>query len=117
MCAQAALLCRCAELTRGALMILSSMARRRAKACGRSMVSVTALATVAVTSAQAQDSVSSTPSESTVSEVVVTGSRIIRNGYAAPTPVSVLGTDELNALNPVNVADAVNTLPAFSNSV
>ncbi|MDB6044898.1 MAG: hypothetical protein JWM63_3449 [Gammaproteobacteria bacterium] len=98
-------------------MILSSMARRRAKACARSMVSVTALATVAVTSAQAQDSVSSTPSESTVSEVVVTGSRIIRNGYAAPTPVSVLGTDELNALNPVNVADAVNTLPAFSNSV
>ena len=144
-------------------MILSSMAGRRAKACARSMVSVTALATVAITSAQAQVSESatsreestagessagaspssasassaltasaSTSSEATVSdsasnestadesgpsEVVVTGSRIIRNGYAAPTPVSVMGTDELNALNPVNVADAVNTLPAFSNSV
>ena len=51
------------------------------------------------------------------SEVVVTGSRIVRDGYEAPTPVSVMGTSELNALNPVNVADAVNLMPAFSNSV
>ncbi|HMF62259.1 MAG TPA: TonB-dependent receptor plug domain-containing protein, partial [Vicinamibacterales bacterium] len=93
-------------------MILSSRARRRAKAWARSTVSVTALATVAVTSAHAQDSESAT-----LSEVIVTGSRITRDGYEAPTPVSVLGADELNALNTVNVADAVNILPAFSNSV
>src|SRR5262249_14608659 len=51
-----------------------------------------------------------------LNEVVVTGSRIQRDGYEAPTPVSVLGADELNALNTVNVADAVNVLPAFSGS-
>lgn len=92
-------------------MILSSMARRRAKAWALSTVSVTALTTVAVTNTQAQDSGSPT-----LSEVVVTGSRIMRDGYEAPTPVSVLGAEELNALNVVNVADAVNVLPAFSGS-
>jgi len=92
-------------------MTLSSMARRRAKILALSTVSATALATVAATNTQAQDAASPT-----LSEVVVTGSRITRNGYEAPTPVSVLGADELNALNTVNVADAVNTLPAFSGS-
>jgi outer membrane receptor protein involved in Fe transport len=89
------------------------MARRRAKVWALSTVSATALATVAVTNVQAQDS---EPGAATLSEVVVTGSRIQRNGYEAPTPVSVLGADELNSLNEVNVADAVNTLPAFSGS-
>ncbi|HEY6640894.1 TonB-dependent receptor plug domain-containing protein [Povalibacter sp.] len=91
-------------------MALSRKARRRAQAWAMSTVSITALAAVAVTT-QAQDSGSST-----LGEVVVTGSRITRDGYEAPTPVSVLGADELNALNTVNVADAVNVLPAFSGS-
>jgi len=52
-----------------------------------------------------------------VDEIVVTGSRIVRDGYEAPTPVSVLGTEELNAMNVVNIADAVNILPGFSGSV
>lgn len=92
-------------------MTLSTMARRRAKVLALSTVGATALAAVAITNVQAQEAESST-----LSEVVVTGSRITRDGYEAPTPVSVLGADELNALNAVNVADAVNTLPAFSGS-
>jgi outer membrane receptor protein involved in Fe transport len=75
------------------------------------MIGATALATVAVTNIQAQETESAT-----IDQIVVTGSRITRDGYEAPTPVSVLGADELNALNTVNVADAVNVLPAFSNS-
>jgi outer membrane receptor protein involved in Fe transport len=94
------------------LMTLSRMARRRAKVWALSTVSATALATVAVTNVQAQEVESAS-----LDQVVVTGSRIVRDGYEAPTPVSVLGADELNALNTVNVADAVNVLPAFSNSV
>ncbi|HEY6640893.1 TonB-dependent receptor plug domain-containing protein [Povalibacter sp.] len=92
-------------------MALSSKARRRANACARSVAGFTALASVAVTGAQAQAT-----DASTLGEVVVTGSRITRDGYEAPTPVSVLGADELNALNVVNIADAVNVLPAFSGS-
>ncbi len=52
-----------------------------------------------------------------VEQIVVTGSRIVRDGYEAPTPVSVLGATELNAMNVTNIADAVNRLPSFSNSV
>jgi iron complex outermembrane recepter protein len=92
-------------------MLRSSMARRRAKVWALSTVSATALATVAVTNTHAQETESAT-----LDQVVVTGTRITRDGYEAPTPVSVLGADELNALNTVNVADAVNVLPAFSGS-
>ncbi|WP_129643199.1 TonB-dependent receptor domain-containing protein [Peristeroidobacter agariperforans] len=92
-------------------MIRSSMARRRAIVLALSTIGATALATVVVTNTYAQDVESAT-----LDSVVVTGSRITRDGYEAPTPVSVLGADELNALNTVNVADAVNTLPAFSGS-
>ncbi|MCA0201721.1 MAG: TonB-dependent receptor [Proteobacteria bacterium] len=52
-----------------------------------------------------------------VDEIVVTGSRIVRDGYEAPTPVSVLGAEELDSMNANNIADAVNALPAFSGSV
>ncbi len=51
-----------------------------------------------------------------VDEIIVTGSRIVRDGYEAPTPVSVLSADELNAMNDANIADSVNKLPAFSGS-
>src|SRR5581483_626664 len=51
-----------------------------------------------------------------VEEIVVTGSRIVRNGYEAPTPLTVVGTQELEAAAPQNLADYVNELPALSGS-
>ena len=48
-----------------------------------------------------------------VDEIVVTGTRVVRDGYEAPTPVSVLGAEELNAMAVTNIADAVNRLPTF----
>lgn len=51
-----------------------------------------------------------------VEEVVVTGTRIARDGYDAPTSVSILGAEDIGASNPENIADFVNTLPAISNS-
>lgn len=50
-------------------------------------------------------------------EVTVTGTRIVRDGYEAPTPVSVIGVEELNKMAVTNVADAVNRLPALAGSV
>ncbi|MGE4063796.1 MAG: TonB-dependent receptor plug domain-containing protein [Rhodospirillaceae bacterium] len=52
-----------------------------------------------------------------IDEVVITGSRIVRDGYEAPTPVSVLGMEELNSMAVTNIADAVNRLPAFGAAV
>jgi iron complex outermembrane recepter protein len=45
--------------------------------------------------------------------VVVTGSRIVRDGFEAPTPVSVLGADRLEERAATNIGDALNELPAF----
>lgn len=49
-------------------------------------------------------------------DIVVTGSRIVRDGYDAPTPVSVISSEEINAEAPANIADFVNTLPSVVGS-
>lgn len=49
-------------------------------------------------------------------EVVVTGTRVIRNGYDAPTPTSVIGADEIEAKAPGNIADFVNELPSLAST-
>src|SRR6187402_1238777 len=51
-----------------------------------------------------------------VEAVVGTGSRVVRDGYQAPTPVSVVGRDEIERSATPNIADYVNTLPAVSGS-
>jgi outer membrane receptor protein involved in Fe transport len=56
------------------------------------------------------------PAEEDLEEVVVTGSRIARDGYDAPTPVNVLGAAEIAATAPANIADFVNTLPSVAGS-
>jgi outer membrane receptor protein involved in Fe transport len=49
-------------------------------------------------------------------EITVTGSRIVRDGYNAPTPVSVISSKELQTEAPANVTDFVNTLPSVRGS-
>ncbi|MBB5733694.1 outer membrane receptor protein involved in Fe transport [Altererythrobacter atlanticus] len=48
--------------------------------------------------------------------IIVTGSRIVRDGYDAPTPLSVISGEEINTEAPANISDFVNTLPAVSGS-
>ena len=47
-------------------------------------------------------------------DIVVTGTRIRRDGYDAPVPLRVLGEAEINAQKPGNIADLLYTLPAVS---
>jgi outer membrane receptor protein involved in Fe transport len=54
-----------------------------------------------------------TPAEAPGSEIIVTGSRLGRAGYDAPTPVNVVGEERLQQLGITNVADALNQLPSF----
>src|SRR3954454_17628780 len=51
-----------------------------------------------------------------VREVVVTGSRIIREGMSSPTPVTALTTDELLQNNPQSLSQALSELPSMTNS-
>jgi len=49
-------------------------------------------------------------------DVVVTGSRVIRNGNNSPTPVTVVPVEDALRTRPTTVADALNELPVFSGS-
>jgi len=78
-----------------------------------SQLAALALASSALTpvAAAAQASVAAE-----VDEVVVTGSNVIRNGYQAPTPVTAVQTEQLQAAAPGRLGDAITQLPQFRGS-
>jgi protein-tyrosine phosphatase len=51
--------------------------------------------------------------EKAAGEMVVTGSRIVRDGSSAPVPTTVVTMEDIIQRNPVNIADYVNQLPAI----
>jgi outer membrane receptor protein involved in Fe transport len=53
------------------------------------------------------------PDTGVVEEVVVTGSRIVANGYEAPTPVTVMSSDELLKKAPESIPAGLSKLPQF----
>jgi len=52
-------------------------------------------------------------SEETLESVVVTGTRISRSGFEAPTPVSVVGADRIEQRATTNIGSLLNEIPAF----
>lgn len=57
-----------------------------------------------------------TPGFELLETVTVTASRIIRDGYEAPTPTTVLGEDFLILRAPETLADALSRLPQMRNA-
>lgn len=55
-------------------------------------------------------------SEEKLSEITVTGSRVIKNGNDSPTPVTVVSVADMSDIHPGNVADQLNDLPQFAGS-
>lgn len=49
-------------------------------------------------------------------EITVTSSRIKKSGFEAPTPVTMVGIEDIEARGTTNIADIVNELPSFSGS-
>lgn len=45
--------------------------------------------------------------------IIVTGSRLSRTGFTSPTPVTVLGAEQLQRVGDTNVADSLNRMPSF----
>lgn len=86
-----------------------TVAKYRAGLCAG--VAVTALLCASGVSAQEAAGAAS------VDTVVVTGSRIIRDGTQAPTPVTVLTMDNLQQQAPLSIADTLKNLPQFMGSV
>ncbi len=56
------------------------------------------------------------PAAAQGADIVITGSRLVRNGAQAPTPVTAVTTQDLVQTAPSNIADALNKLPVFSAS-
>jgi len=56
------------------------------------------------------------PESPEIESVQITGSRIARDGYDMPTPVSVLGDDDINAEAPGSIAEFAMTLPSIQGS-
>lgn len=50
-------------------------------------------------------------------DIVVTGTRVVRDGYQAPTPTTVVGVAEIQKSGQVQLADYINQLPQLSNSL
>lgn len=74
--------------------------------------SLTALAVAGTAVAQ-----TAPPPEDNASDVVVTGSRIIRDGFQAPTPLTVMTIEDIKNSSPSNnIADFVNQLPSLAGS-
>ena len=55
-------------------------------------------------------------SYSLIGAIVVTGTRIVRNGYEAPTPTTVLSLETIDNAAPINTADVVNIMPPLAGS-
>jgi outer membrane receptor protein involved in Fe transport len=78
------------------------------------------LGTLSLLPGQAQAQIAQAPAAEPTSSgseaIIVTGSRIVRDGNDAPSPVSVISSEEINTEAPANIADFVNTLPSVSGS-
>ena len=57
--------------------------------------------------------VSAEPTQAEGADIIVTGSRLGRTGYDAPTPVNVVGAQRVQSLAITNVGDALNQIPSF----
>lgn len=66
--------------------------------------------------AYAQEKSSTNEAATTLQEVTVTGSRIRREGFEAPTPVAIINSEALQTNATSNLADTLNTMPNFQGS-
>ncbi len=84
------------------------------------MMSTTAISTVFALAALAPRETFAAQQAATqsadVEEVVVTGSRVVRDGYEAPTPVTVIGIEALQNGATANISDAIAQMPTLANS-
>ncbi|MBC2664019.1 TonB-dependent receptor [Novosphingobium flavum] len=71
---------------------------------------------LAVSSAAFAQDAAPAEDEAPAAEIIVTGSRVIKNGDEAPQPLTAVQTGELLRQTPTTVADGLNALPVFAGS-
>lgn len=66
--------------------------------------------------APADDAADGTASGTSSDGIIVTGSRVKRDGYSSPTPETILSAQNIAAAAANNIADYINDLPAVAGS-
>jgi iron complex outermembrane recepter protein len=75
-------------------------------------VALASVCTLPVAFSAPQDTGANTPSAApSLEEVTVTGSRIRRDGFDAPNPLTVVTRDQIERLGQVNVAETMSVIP------
>ncbi|MEP7245815.1 MAG: TonB-dependent receptor, partial [Gammaproteobacteria bacterium] len=65
----------------------------------------------------AKQSSNAEAASSELEEITVSGSRIEHSGFQAPTPVSIIGTAQINQRGTTNIANIINEMPAFTGTI
>ncbi|MCP3731009.1 TonB-dependent receptor [Sphingomonas sp. MG17] len=77
--------------------------------CGASLAAL-----LAATPALAQETPAPAAATQDDNAIIVTGTRVVRSGFTAPTPETSLGEEELETRAPANIANAINDLPQLT---
>ncbi len=106
------------------VLFVSSPQAARNRSRLNAMMSSTAIAAVMAFSASAfaQSTAPAAKSGQTaeqapVEEIVVTGSRIVREGYEAPTPLTVVSNEQIEKSADANLIGFLNTMPALTGNM
>lgn len=84
----------------------------RRRLLGTSMFAGAAI--VAATALMAAPAVAQDQEDDQVEDIVVTGSRIVRQDYVANSPIVTVGVEDFQATGSVNVDNLINELPQFT---
>ncbi len=83
------------------------MKHRNINTSGIAAIGVLIAAAISGPAAFAQES----DDADTIEEIIVTGSRLARTGFDTPSPVIVIGADEIRSSTAVTLGDMLNELP------
>lgn len=81
------------------------------------LMSASALSTIAIADVAAAAEADAPTDGAAAEDIVVTGTHVIRDGYEAPTPTTVVTVEQLQTQASSNVIDFLTTLPAFSGNI
>jgi outer membrane receptor protein involved in Fe transport len=85
--------------------------------CGVSALTIAVPAAAQSESADTAAPKDAPAADAKMTSVIVTGSRVIKNGDSSPSPVTVMNTDDLLTAKPgATLAEALNSLPVFAGS-
>ncbi len=85
---------------------------RRELCCTIAMLAMTSPAYAADAAAAA-----TAPADTAQEEIIVTGTQISRAGFVSPTPVTSITQGDIEKVGSINIADALNQIPALKSSV